>query len=186
MGAMRWWLAALLLLSLPTPADACPAGRPCNKYKTVQQPAPVQHYKRATAAAVPRFSEARVAKFLAAATWQPVPALVPAATNVRYVPAPRLKFLDASRVTTTPANKPGERIVLVRRLAQRDGAILIDVDGVVHTLGPCDGAKRFACLVPRPDLPFDPPDESDQERQQREEREQLIREQRGLTKALAK
>ena len=159
-------LLVLALFASPVWADE-------TNYKKSQAEgrSPMREYKRAAAGAVPTYSEARVAKFLAASLWEPGPPAQRA--------APRLRFIAAGK--PAPKAKKGESIITIGRLAKRDGKTLVEIDRSAYVLAPCRDRKTFACLSPT-NAPFDPPDESDQERQKREEMEQLVRQQRALKK----
>lgn len=143
------WLSA-------TPADACPAGSPCLKYRNRQQTINVnpEYFSRSDGSAIPKFDRKKLAHYLASARWAPVysDTFGIYAKNpyyrVNYVKNPtRLRFIDATAKIPTPGKD--EQVVIVRGIERNsEGDVFVDVDGVAYQLWYCVSKKAAApCLT---------------------------------------
>ena len=92
-----------LVVALSSSADACPPG-PCTKYRhqitTVTVTATATVYVRSMRGDPPAFHERRLTTFLTTSSWEPVVTLAPSPPNVRVLPAPRIRFVDSTTVTS--------------------------------------------------------------------------------------
>ncbi|HUS27128.1 MAG TPA: hypothetical protein VMZ53_01420 [Kofleriaceae bacterium] len=153
----RWFslVVAALWLSATTPADACPAGSPCLKYRAqtvTQQP---DHFAREGGGTIPKFDRKKLARFLATSKWKPVfgdgngpAAKTPTRYHVTYVKdSSKLRFVDPSGKIPTAGKD--ERVILIRQIERdNEGNYFIDVDGIAYQLWYCVSGKRTSpCLT---------------------------------------
>lgn len=97
-----------------------------------------------------KFNRAKVVAVLQSTAWLPIEPMSIAAgpaSKPAFKPL-KLRFLRPSKYGAFMTGKPGERVVFVRRVEQRDAAILVEVDGEAWHLEACGDKKRKACLVP--------------------------------------
>lgn len=141
------WLSA-------TPADACPAGSPCLKYRNLRQTINVnpEYFARADGSAIPKFDRKKIAHYLATAKWSPVYAEGYGIANpyyrVTYVKNPtKLRFIDATGKIPTPGKD--EQVVIVRGIERNsEGDVFVDVDGTAYQLWYCVSKKAASpCLT---------------------------------------
>lgn len=162
-------LAALAVVERP--AEACCVGCPCTKYKDrgkqrilAEQ---VLGYTHSVVGGIPPWSYARIARFLARGTWQPItPRSLPTGAQVVdqdtvVIEAPSIQFITADKAGT----KTRGAAVLIRRIEKQGSAILVEVDDRTFKLAPCPRKRATTCLVDPGNLtlapvapPDDPPD----------------------------
>jgi hypothetical protein len=149
----------LALLALERVADACCVGCACTKYRQrlhdfdddVPVTEPVYGYTHSVTGALPRWSAARIAKFLASGTWKPITAsslpkdavVARLAPSMRVLPAPSIQFMTADKVGKTTVTNT----VLIRRIEKQGRAILVEVDDRTFKLAPCLRKRDTVCLV---------------------------------------
>jgi hypothetical protein len=157
------------LLAVERAAEACCLGCACTKYKDRRQPDVVAEavygYTRSIAGGIPRWSHARIVKFLATGTWKPItPNSLPNAAKLdpsaRVIPARSIQFMTADKAGRATRANP----VLIRRIEKHGSAILVEVDERTFKLAPCPRKRSTTCLVDPGELalaPIPPPDAGD-------------------------
>jgi hypothetical protein len=156
------------LLAVERAAEACCLGCACTKYKDRPKPdvaEPVYGYTRSVAGGIPRWSHARIAKFLATGTWKPItPSSLANAAKLdpraHVIPAPAIQFMTADKAGSATRAHP----VLIRRIEKHGSAILVEADERTFKLAPCPRKRSTTCLVDPGELalaPIPPPDAGD-------------------------
>ena len=147
---LRLLIILATLVAVERAASACCLGCACTKYKdqperVVEEPA--LGYTHTVRGGLPKFSEARIAAFLATGTWTPIP------SRLRYTPTEGspIRYVRATAIQFTPATNAGKasraRPVLIRRIEKSGSAILVEVNERTFKLAACPGKRGYSCLV---------------------------------------
>ena len=148
--ALRFALALLTVVATAGAARACPASaHPCMKYKGMMLVAP-QGYVHSIRGDIPKWSDARITKFLSSGSWQPVYDRHKAYPNRALLPQP-VSFVTADKAVDYDSTN---RMVIVRRLEKQPGGLLVEIDGAPWKLQRCAARTSTACLVPTETLTF--------------------------------
>jgi hypothetical protein len=179
-GAVALVIAAGLVTDVGR-AAACAIGSPCTKYKRndVVLHEKAVGYRRAVRGAMPRWSYARIARFLTSAAWDPITARQAAVEAYRACKRTRRRAVCAEPAASPPpradlgdrgsttyvrpprivfatadragaAAKGGARVVIVRRIEKRGAAVLVEVDHQTFRLAACATALGYTCLDTTP------------------------------------
>lgn len=162
MHPLRLLVVLGLVLAVGAPdADACKCCGPCSKYdkQRIKYPKVAKPgvYMRAAGGTFKSFTRSKVVAFLTGAAWD---AVLPGGT--RY-PAdmkapPKLRFVDAAKITARSRTTNDVRLVVVRRIEYREAEqiTLIEVDNERFALVACEAVPKRMCLSRRNDLDFEP------------------------------
>jgi hypothetical protein len=104
-------------------------------------------YARAVRGMPPPYGK-KTMKFLTAALWTPMYANKQQMKDPTILPPPKLRLVDQPG----HEDKPGERTIVIKRMAKQRGTTIIEIDNEVFGLAPCKDRKLTTCLTPRPDL----------------------------------
>ncbi len=139
---LRFLAVLALALAASMPADACPAGRPCNKYRRPPPPPPQQlvHYMRTSPGTLDRFDRATLVWLLTGSTW------VSGRDVIRFVDPMHVEGAHFAR--PPGGGRPADgRVVLIRELERTRAGVFVGIDGVLFTLSPCRNGRAWTtCL----------------------------------------
>jgi hypothetical protein len=139
-------LAVLVLATFAAvkSADACPYGRPCNKYKMnrMERAEPVEVYVRERPAAMPRPAKpAKVMALLTGSTWR-------ARKPARVRALGRVRIFNGSDVPDSIELDADVSPQIVRGVTLEDGHFVVALGGGRYQVSPCrDRGRVTSCLV---------------------------------------
>ncbi|MGE5186665.1 MAG: hypothetical protein ACM31C_31640 [Acidobacteriota bacterium] len=144
---IRLLVVLAVAVAATMPADACPAGRPCLKYRHVRRmppPPPPQvpvRYTRTQPATLDRIDRASLVRFLSGSTWQDG-----RGDRIRFVDPMHVEGAHFAR--PPGGERPGDaRVVLIRELERTRAGLFVGIDGVLFTLTPCRAGRAWTtCL----------------------------------------